>query len=92
MKPQQLTKPDRAATSNCMKRNRSRAAWSRQFGLSRTKGLILLGAGLALGGCISVNAPDKPIVIELNINITQEVVYRLAADAGNTIKDNPGIF
>jgi hypothetical protein len=39
-----------------------------------------------------VNAPDKPIVIELNINIKQEVVYRLAADAGNTIKDNPDIF
>ncbi|MDT0507407.1 YnbE family lipoprotein [Novosphingobium sp. MMS21-SN21R] len=39
-----------------------------------------------------MNAPDKPIVIELNINIKQEVVYRLAADAGNTIDENPGIF
>ena len=47
---------------------------------------------LALSGCISVKAPDKPIVIELNINIRQEVVYRLAQDAKNTIKDNPGIF
>jgi hypothetical protein len=47
---------------------------------------------LMLGGCISVKAPDKPIVIELNINIRQEVVYRLAEDAKNTIKDNPGIF
>ena len=47
---------------------------------------------MALGGCISVKAPDKPIVIELNINIRQEVVYRLAEDAKNTIKDNPGIF
>ena len=47
---------------------------------------------LALSGCISVKAPDKPIVIELNINIRQEVVYRLAEDAKNTIKDNPGIF
>ena len=43
-------------------------------------------------GCISVNAPDKPIVIELSINIKQEVVYRLAADAGNTIEENAGIF
>ncbi len=56
------------------------------------KGLTLIGGAMALAGCISVNAPDKPIVIELNINIKQEVVYRLAADAGNTIKDNPGIF
>ena len=47
---------------------------------------------MTLGGCISVKAPDKPIVIELNINIRQEVVYRLAEDAKNTIKDNPGIF
>ena len=43
-------------------------------------------------GCVSVTAPDKPIVIELNINIKQEVVYRLAADAGNTIQENAGIF
>ena len=53
--------------------------------------LPVLGA-IALSGCISVKAPDKPIVIELNINIRQEVVYRLAEDAKNTIKDNPGIF
>ncbi|MXO64395.1 YnbE family lipoprotein [Altererythrobacter endophyticus] len=51
----------------------------------------LCGAAV-LGGCISINAPDKPIVIELNINITQEVIYRLAEDAGNTIEDNPDIF
>ena len=49
-------------------------------------------SAVALNGCISVKAPDKPIVIELNINIRQEVVYRLAEDAKNTIKDNPGIF
>ena len=46
----------------------------------------------SLGGCINVSAPDKPIVIELNINITQEVIYRLAEDAGNTIEDNADIF
>jgi hypothetical protein len=39
-----------------------------------------------------VAAPDKPIVIELNINIKQEVVYRLAADAANTIDENKDIF
>ncbi|NMW31667.1 YnbE family lipoprotein [Altererythrobacter sp. RZ02] len=52
-----------------------------------------LVAGLsALGGCINVNAPSEPIVIELNINITQEVIYRLAEDAGNTIDENADIF
>lgn len=55
--------------------------------------MVMAMAGAAtLGGCISVNAPDKPIVIELNINIKQEVVYRLAADAQNTIESNPDIF
>ena len=49
-------------------------------------------ATVALGGCITVNAPEKPIVIELNVNIRQEVIYRLAEDAGTTIEDNADIF
>lgn len=53
---------------------------------------VLIAAMAALGGCISVNAPDGPIVIELNINIRQEVIYRLAEDAGNTIEENADIF
>ena len=61
----------------------------------RLRALPVLGAVLAasaLPGCVSVKAPDKPIVIELNINIRQEVVYRLSEDAKNTIKSNPEIF
>jgi len=53
----------------------------------------MAGLGLSvLSGCISVTAPDKPIVIELNINISQEVIYRLADDAENTINENADIF
>lgn len=55
-------------------------------------GAVLVAGAMALTACISINAPDKPIVIELNINIKQEVVYRLAADAENTIEENAGIF
>lgn len=51
---------------------------------------IALSAGL--GGCINVTAPDKPIEINLNINVTQEVVYRLDGEAKSLIKQNPGIF
>ncbi|MCA1660861.1 MAG: YnbE family lipoprotein [Novosphingobium sp.] len=58
---------------------------------SRLAVLPVVGA-MALGACVSVKAPDKPIVIELNINIRQEVVYRLAEDAKNTIESNPEIF
>ena len=57
-----------------------------------TTAAIVIGGAGALGGCVSVTAPDKPIVIELNINIKQEVVYRLAADAANTIDKNPDVF
>jgi len=53
--------------------------------------IVVLGSALA-SGCISVNAPDKPIVIELNINITQEVIYRLAEDVRQNIDENPEIF
>ena len=53
--------------------------------------MLLLASGLA-GGCITVNAPDEPIVIELNINIKQEVIYRLAEDVRDNIQANPDIF
>jgi hypothetical protein len=53
--------------------------------------MVVLGTGLA-GGCVTVKAPDAPIVIELNINIKQEVIYRLSQDAGNTIEQNEDIF
>lgn len=44
------------------------------------------------GGCVNISAPDKPIQINLNINVTQEVVYRLDNEAKSLIKQNPGIF
>ena len=53
--------------------------------------MVVLGSSLA-AGCVTVKAPDKPIVIELNINIKQEVIYKLSADAGSTIEKNKDIF
>lgn len=44
------------------------------------------------GGCVNISAPDKPIEINLNINVTQEVVYRLDGEAKSLIQQNPGIF
>jgi YnbE-like lipoprotein len=61
-----------------------------------TFGAMRLVIGMALTGtaaaCVNVAAPDKPIVINLNINVTQEVVYRLDGEAKSLIKQNPGIF
>ena len=47
---------------------------------------------VALGGCITVKAPDKPIEINLNVNIKAEVVYKLQKDAQDLITSNPGLF
>ena len=60
-------------------------------GLNRVTMMIAMAGGL-LGGCVNVTAPDKPIVINLNISITQEVVYRLDGEAKALIQQNPGIF
>ena len=43
-------------------------------------------------GCVQVSAPEKPIEINLNINIRQEVVVRLQQDVRDLIKENPGVF
>lgn len=57
--------------------------------------LLLIGAMGATGvtgGCVSVTAPDKPIEINLNINVTQQVVYRLDGQAKALIEENRDIF
>jgi hypothetical protein len=49
--------------------------------------------GLApLAGCISVKTPEKPIEINLNVVIRQEVVVRLQRDVEQLIEANPGAF
>jgi len=53
--------------------------------------MAVLGSS-AISGCVTVNAPAEPIVIELNVNITQEVIYRLADDVRQNIEQNPEIF
>ncbi|MEI5685985.1 YnbE family lipoprotein [Sphingomonas sp. CV7422] len=54
--------------------------------------LMAIGLTATTGGCINVSAPDKPIEINLNISVTQEVVYRLDGEAKSLIQQNPGIF
>ena len=47
---------------------------------------------LPLGGCISVKTPEKPIEINLNVNIRQEVLVRLQEDVEQLIQANPDAF
>lgn len=53
------------------------------------------GALLLLVACsptIKVEAPDKPIEINLNVNVKQEVLVRLQRDAQEIIENNPELF
>lgn len=81
MKVSNLTKPARPAHKLRMRGRRRAVAGA----------VVVLGSALA-GGCISVTAPNEPIVIELNINISQEVIYKLAGDVEQNIEENPEIF
>lgn len=65
--------------------------------------LLLGGARLAapviaigiLAGCnptVKVEAPDKPIVINLNVKIEQEVRIKVDKDVEDLVKSNPNIF
>jgi hypothetical protein len=55
---------------------------------------LLAGAAMAvpLASCITVKAPDKPIEINLNVDIRQEVVVRLQQDVQQLINQNPEAF
>ena len=43
-------------------------------------------------GCVSVKAPEKPIEINLNVTIRQEVLVRLSRDVETLIQQNPEAF
>lgn len=52
---------------------------------------VMIGAA-ALGGCVQIATPDKPIEINLNINIRQEIALKLDGDAKKLIEQNGDIF
>jgi hypothetical protein len=47
---------------------------------------------LVVNGCITVKPPDKPIEINLNVAIRQEVLVRLQQDVQQMINKNPQAF
>ena len=47
---------------------------------------------LVVNGCITVKPPDKPIEINLNVAIKQEVLVRLQQDVQQMITKNPQAF
>jgi len=77
MKPAILTGVRRGATHGAMK---------------QAAAFFVAPALIFSAGCVQVAAPEKPIEINLNINIKQEVVVRLQQDVKDLIDKNPGVF
>lgn len=64
----------------------------RRAGRISSAAIMLMLGVMALTGCVTVNAPDKPIVIELNINIKHELIVELAKDAEKAMDQHKDIF
>ena len=62
--------------------------------MRRTKLRLIAGVACAmpLAGCVTVETPEKPIEINLNVEIRQEVLVRLQQDAQQLIEQNPEAF
>ena len=57
---------------------------------------VKTAAALALlplsAACVTVRPPDKPIEINLNVKIEQEVLVKLQRDVDQLIRENPDTF
>ncbi|UKJ75782.1 YnbE family lipoprotein [Azospirillum brasilense] len=56
---------------------------------------LIAGLGAGMGACtptVKVEAPDKPIEINLNIRIEQEVRVKVERDLEKAIADDPALF
>ena len=54
--------------------------------------LAALLAAMPLASCVTVKPQDKPIEINLNVAIRQEVLVRLQQDVQQMINKNPQAF
>ncbi|WP_373276340.1 YnbE family lipoprotein [Sphingomonas agri] len=53
---------------------------------------LCVAATVPLASCITVKAPSKPIEVNLNVDIRQEVLVRLQQDVQQMIQKNPQAF
>lgn len=57
--------------------------------------LLPMLIGLSVMACtpsVKVEAPDKPIVINLNVKIEHEVRVKVEKDLDQLLTNNPGLF
>ena len=66
------------------------------FGARLAAPIIALAlVGGLVAGCnptVKVEAPDKPIVINLNVKIEQEVRVKVDKDVESLVNNNPNLF
>jgi len=62
------------------------------MGMTKMTRLIPASMAFLVTGCVTLAAPEKPIEINLNINIKQEVIVKLQKDAQDIISNNPELF
>jgi hypothetical protein len=58
-------------------------------------GAVLASLAFGLSACnptVKVEAPDKPIVINLNVKIEQEVRIKVDKDVESLVNNNPNLF
>ncbi len=60
--------------------------------MNRAQFLIVAVSAVGLSACVTVRPPDKPIEINLNVRIEQEVLVRLQRDVDQLIRSNPDVF
>lgn len=56
---------------------------------------VLLAGGVLVAACnptVKIEAPDKPIEINLNVKIEQEVRVKVDRDLDALLADNPDLF
>ncbi len=65
------------------------SGWSRPGAVVQA---ALLFSVVAACATVKVQAPDKPIEINLNVNIKQEVLIKMDREIQDLIANNPDIF
>lgn len=63
---------------------------SRRPGVMAPAAIML--AAISACATVKVEAPDKPIEINLNVNIKQEVLIKMDKEIQDLIANNPDIF
>jgi hypothetical protein len=62
------------------------------LGLGLASLIATAGLVAACNPTVKVEAPDKPIVINLNVKIEQEVRIKVDKDVENLVNANPALF